>query len=73
MSRATTPTLLSLDRYAQIMSLNPAHFSGAAGATFWPEITSCDDVWPQYSWQHQYEFVSREELAIAISEAEGDI
>jgi hypothetical protein len=73
MAIANTPTLLSLSRYAKIMSLNPVHFSGAAGTTYWPEVGSCDDIWPQYSWQHHYEFVSREELATAIAEAEDEI
>ena len=73
MSRASTPTLLSLDRFARILGMNPVHFSGAAGPMYWPEIGNCDDIWPQYSWQHDYEFVSREELATVIAEAEYDI
>ena len=73
MSRATVPTLLSLDRYARLMGLNPVHFSGAAGPVYWPEVGNCDDIWPQYAWQDQYEYVSREELAVAIADAENDI
>lgn len=73
MSRASTPTLLSLDRFARLVGLNPVHFAGAAGETYWPDIGSCDDIWNQHPWQHPHDHVSREELAIAIADAEGEI
>ena len=73
MSRASTPTLLSLDRYAKIMGLNPVHFNQAQGTTYWPDYGNCEDVWYQYSWQHQDDFASREDLALAIQDAEEEI
>ncbi len=73
MSRATVPTLLSIDRYAALIGLNPVHFSGASGTTFWPEWGSCDDVWYQFPWQHRLDYASREDLALAIEDAEREI
>lgn len=66
MARASTPTLLSLDRWAKIMGLNPVHFNGAAGDIVWPdEGHACKDIWPQWSWQSP-DIISREELARQI-------
>lgn len=73
MSRADTPTLLSLDRYARIMGINPVHFNGAVGtATIFPLRGGCSDVWFQRSYQAS-DRVSREDLAAAIASAEEDI
>jgi len=73
MARASTPTLLSLDRYSQIMGINGAHFNGAAHATVMPvNRNACSDVWRQYSWQWA-DSVSREELAQTIASAEYEI
>lgn len=72
MTRASIPTLLSLDRFAQIMSINPVHFSGAAGATIFPVGGSCKDIWRQYSWQSP-QIVSREDIAQAIANAEEEL
>lgn len=73
MSRASTPTLLSIDRWAKILSLSPVHFSGASGSDVWLDYGACEDVWPQYAWQIDKEITSREEVAMAISNAERDI
>lgn len=73
MARASTPTLLSLDRWAKMLALSPVHFNGAAGANIWLDYGSCEDVWPQYAWQIDKEIVSREEVAMAIGNAERDI
>lgn len=73
MARASTPTLLSLDGFAKIMGIAPAHFNGAIADTVWLQRGNCGDVWPQYAWQSQDELVGREELAMAIGEAENDI
>lgn len=73
MSRASTPTLLSLDRWAKLIGLNPVHFAGAAGSTYWPDVGKCDDIWPQHPWQHERDYVSKEELAVAIGDAEAEI
>ena len=73
MAWASTYTLLSLDRYAKIMGIVPAHFQGAAGSSYWPvKANRNNDLWPQYSWQAQ-DRVSREDLARAIANAEYDI
>jgi hypothetical protein len=76
MTRATTPTKLSLDRYAKIMGINPVHFSQAQGATgdnpIFPLGGGCSDVWWQETYQHS-DHVSREDLARAIYGAEQDI
>lgn len=65
-------TQLSLDRYARILGINPAHFWGGFGQEIWPVGTGCDDLWPRHSWQ-KGDAVSREELAITIKEAEAEI
>lgn len=65
-------TLLSLARYAKIMGLTPPHFWQAAGATYFPVLGSCSDVWYQYSWQNDDQ-VSRYDLAITIQDAEREI
>lgn len=72
MTRANTYTLLSLDRFSTIIGVNPAHFSGGAGSTYFPDINQCSDVFFQYMWQ-QMNNVSREEIAQAIKSAEDDI
>lgn len=70
MSRASMTTLLSLDRWAAILGLNPWHFCQATTAA-WP-ANDCDDVMFQWSW-HDASKVGREDVARAIAEAEADI
>lgn len=72
MARADTPTLLALDRWAEIMGLNPAHFSQAVGVDILPAIGSCGDVFWQYPYQSSGR-VSREDIAREIAIAEEDI
>lgn len=72
MTRARIATHLSLDRFAEIMGINPMHFAGAAGSAVFPAGGGCQDVWPQHSWQH-VDVVSREDIAEAIHDAEEDI
>lgn len=78
MARASIYTLLSLDRYARIMGINPAHFNGvqnidlADGSTKMPLDNAQNDVWVQHSWQNADQ-VSREELASEIRKAEEDV
>ena len=72
MARANIVTLLSLDRYARIMGISPPHFNGAAGSTVFPMTPACADIWYQHSWQ-KGDRVSREDLALAIYNAEYDI
>jgi hypothetical protein len=72
MARASIATLLSLDRYAQIMGVNPVHFAGATAGDFFPLRNRCSDIWTQHSWQYA-DSVSREDLALAIDQAESDL
>lgn len=72
MARASTYTLLSLDRFASIIGITPAHFNGGKGDTYFPDINACDDIFYQYAWQH-YNNVSREDIGRAIKQAEDDI
>lgn len=77
MARASEFTSLSLDRFAQIMSINPMHFNGATAVNVSPNEVmpirnSCSDVYFQYAWQHA-DKVSREYLAEEIAQAEADI
>lgn len=73
MARASTPTLLSLDKFARIMGISPVHFGGAVGSTIWPTVGSCSKVWPQHTWQNENDVLSREEVGQAIADAERDI
>lgn len=76
MARASTYTLLSLDRFARIMGINPAHFNQSAAVSLtypvFPIQGSCTDIWYQYDWQDR-DRVSRESLARAIKAAEDEI
>lgn len=73
MAVGTVPTLLSLDRWAWIMQVNPAHFNGAAGATYFPMVDNASsDIWFQYAWLFA-DAVSRDELSRAIQRTETDI
>lgn len=70
MSRASVPTLLSLDDYARIMGLDPLHFN--QGVSQLRPAPSCPQTWYQYTWQNP-SIVSREHLSEVIAEAERDI
>jgi len=67
MARATTVTKLSLDRWAEIIGLDPMHFNGIYSATHSPTV--CQQPWMQYAWQAA-DRVGREEVAYAIAQAE---
>lgn len=73
MARSSYRTLLSLDGYARLLGLDPVHFGGAVGGTFWPDHGACEDIWRQHPWQTPEDFISREELALAIYNAEKDM
>lgn len=73
MTIASTPTLLSLSRFARIVGLSPIHFSGAVAGDHWPITTMCDDIWFQFAWQTPAQLVCREEIAYEIAKAELDI
>jgi hypothetical protein len=70
MARASTITKLSLDRWAQIIGLDSRYFNQVV-ITQKP-VNTCDKVWKQYAWQENDQ-VSREDVAIAIQQAEETI
>lgn len=67
MARASTKTLLTLDRFAQLIGMHPLHFNGVELNN--AEARICGDAILQHNWQHA-DRVSREEIAQAISDAE---
>lgn len=69
MARATTRTKLSLDRWAAIIGIHPAHFNGVF---FGDSPSVCQQPWLQQPWQAQ-DRIGREEVARAIAQAEADI
>lgn len=71
MARANTETLLPLDRYAEIMGINPIQFNGGYNSTLFSD-TGSTDRWRQYPWQDENK-ASREEIAREIARAEKDI
>lgn len=66
MGRASTRTLLPLDTWAKILGINPWDFNQLTN----PETQAhqCRDTFYQHMWQEDY--VSREEVGLAIAEAE---
>lgn len=71
MARASTHTLLALDRFAKILGLTPPHFNQAAGSTVFTN-RPCNDIFFQHAWQFS-DTVSREDIAVAIKSSEDDI
>lgn len=69
-------TLLSLDRYAKVMGINPAHFWGASSPNTDPQVmpisATCSSVWFKYDWQDS-DRVGRYTIAQEIANAENDI
>ncbi len=70
MPRAATNTQLSIDRWAEILGINPLHFSGVT-TTILP-LTTCGNIWFQHAWQNTNQ-VGRDDIAQAISQAEETI
>lgn len=66
MARAETRTWLSLDRWCEIVGINPLHFNQLASTEF-PDL--CGQPWYQYDWQDA-DRVGRESIAMAIRQAE---
>jgi len=67
MPRATTRTLLPIDRWAAILGINPLHWAQVT-SDFMPQ-TSCAKVYKQFDWQES-DAIGREAIAQAIDEAE---
>lgn len=66
MARATLKTWLPLDRWAQILGINPWHFNGVHHTSC--GSSSCTGIWYQHPWQSNK--LSREDVALAIHMAE---
>lgn len=71
MAIASTPTLMSLEQYCDILGVNPVHFHQAFAARF-PESAGCGAVWYQKDYYHPGR-ASREELARCLAQAEAMI
>jgi len=70
MARASIRTMLPLDRFAQILGIDPRHFNQVTSEL--APVNACKQVWIQHSWQAADQ-VGREEVAEAIARAEDDI
>ena len=70
MSRAAPLTILSLERYAKWLGLDPLHFAGGYSAL--RPAGSCNSIWMQYDWQDGNK-ASRHQLAGLVAQAEEDI
>lgn len=68
MGRASRETLLPIDSWAKIMGLSPWWFNQVGEGFANPDTAQCAHVFFQYQWQQ--DFLSREEIAQAISMAE---
>lgn len=68
MTRASTYTLLPLDRAAEILQLDKLHFASMK-SNYYVINFDCDDVWLQFDYQNTGK-VSRDALARAIRQAE---
>lgn len=67
MAIANFKTHLPLDRWAEIIGLDPRHFNQIVTAA--KQAVTCDKVWKQHPWQENDQ-VSREDVAQAIQQAE---
>ena len=70
MARASVYTKLSLDKWASLLGIHPLHFNQVIIPTLPPTV--CEQPWIQHPWQDT-DRVGREDLALAIKQAEDDI
>ena len=70
-ARASTPTLLALDRFSAVLGWAPAAFNQGTSSVIFPHNANCQIIY-QYAWQ-SHDAVSREEIAREIEAAEQDI
>lgn len=71
MARSDFVTWLPIDRWAQIMGINPLNFCQLSSNTLFPNNV-CGEVFFQDAWQHS-DRVGRNEIGKAIQEAEQEI
>jgi hypothetical protein len=78
MAIARTRTMLSLDRFANVMGISPVQFNGcgsvqlSSGNQIFPIKNGMESIWPQFDYQAT-DRVSREQLAVLIRNAEHEI
>ena len=65
------PTLLPLDRVAEVLGISSLHFNGVR-SNYVHDETYCDDVWYQEAYQRVDRF-SRADLARLLNQAEGTV
>jgi len=71
MAIAKTPTLIPLDRAAEVLGFSSLYFNGVI-SNYWDLDPDCDGVWYQYAWQRKDRF-SREEFASNLAIAENTV
>lgn len=71
MARSNIKTWLPLDRWFEIIGVNPLHANQLTSTSLLPNNT-CGMPWFTYSWQHS-DRVGREDIAMAIQAAEQEI
>lgn len=69
MSDTDIKTLLPLDRWAQIIGLNPMHFRQVQPPQAAQSYDTCGRVWKEHPWQHS-DALSRDDVAQAIQQTE---
>lgn len=70
MARSPIRTWLPLDRWAELLGVNPLSFNQLSSTLL--QNNECGDPWFQYSWQHS-DRIGREDVAMAIQQAEREI
>lgn len=68
MARASTPTKLPLDTWAELIGFHPFHFNGLNSNTYLTNL-QCGGTWLQHAYQNAGR-LGREDIALAIKEAE---
>lgn len=71
MARSNIKTWLSLDRWAEIIGINPLNFNQLSSTSLFPNNV-CGDIFFQKDWQHS-DRVGRDTIAMAIQQAELEI
>lgn len=71
MARSNVRTWLSLDRWAEIIGLNPLNWNQLSSRSLFPNNT-CGDIFFQYDWQNS-DRLGRDTIAMAIQAAEREI
>lgn len=71
MARSDVRTWLSLDRWAQIIGLNPLNWNQLSSNSLFPNNT-CGDIFFQFDWQNS-DRLGRDTIAMAIQQAEREM